>query len=115
MKYIITESRLENFIFKYLDSEFPIITNYKHSFIFTDNEKTSDNIKIFVDTEGDEIGINSELVNFFENMFSLSYDNLGPIIKKWVESKIGIHLKRFRYTTRISIDNKFYRENYKRI
>jgi hypothetical protein len=115
MKYIITESRLESFIFRYLDSEFPIITNYKHSFIFTDDEKTSDDIKIFVDTEDDEIGMNSSLVTFFENTFSLSYDELGEIIKKWIESKIGVYLNRFRHTFKISIDNKFYRKNYKRI
>jgi hypothetical protein len=115
MKYIISESRLENFIFKYLDDLLPVITNYKKAFIFADNEKNSDDIKIFVDTEDDEIGINGDLVKFFENMFSLSYDEVGEIIKKWVESKIGIYLNRFRYTFKISIDNKFYRENYKRI
>jgi hypothetical protein len=104
MKYIITESRLENFIFKYLDSEFPVITNYNRAFVFTD-----------VDTEDDEIGINSELVKFFEDMFSLSYDELGEIIKKWVESKIGVYLNRFRHAHKIVIDNKFYRKYYKRI
>ena len=115
MKYIITESRLENFIFNYLDELLPVITNYKKAFIFADNDKTSDDIKIFVDTEDDEIGINGDLVAFFENMFSLSYDEVGEIIKKWVESKIGTYLNRFRYASKISIDNKFYRKNYKRI
>jgi hypothetical protein len=115
MKYIITESRLENFIFKYLDSEFPVITNYNRAFVFTDNDENTDDVKIYVDTEDDEIGINSELVKFFEDMFSLSYDELGEIIKKWVESKIGVYLNRFRHAHKIVIDNKFYRKYYKRI
>ena len=115
MKYIITESRLENFIFKYLDDLLPVITNYEKAFVFTDENESIDNIQLFVDTEDDEIGINSSLVTFFENMFVLSYDELGEIVKKWVESKIGVYLNRFRYTHKISIDNRFYKQNYKRI
>lgn len=115
MKYIITESRLENFIFKYLDDSFPVITNYGKAFVFTDNDNNPNNIKLFVDTDDDEIGMNTELIKFFHNMFSLSYDDLGPIIKKWVESKIGIRLNRFRFATMISIDKKFYNQHYKRI
>jgi hypothetical protein len=115
MKYIITESRLENFIFNYLDELLPVITNYERAFVFTDENESIDDIKLYVDTEDDEIGINSGLVKFFEDMFLLSYDELGEIVKKWVESKINVYLNRFRYTHKISIDNRFYKQNYKRI
>jgi hypothetical protein len=115
MKYIITESRLENFIFNYLDELLPVITNYEKAFVFTDENESIDDIQLFVDTDDDEIGINGNLVTFFQNMFLLSYNEVGEIVKKWVESKIGVYLNRFRYTNKISIDDKFYRKNYKRI
>ena len=94
MKYIITESRLENFIFNfifnYLDKLLPVITNYEKAFVFTDENENIDDIQLFVDTDDDEIGIKSNLVTIFENMFELSYDKVGEIVKKWVESKINV-------------------------
>jgi hypothetical protein len=115
MKYIITESRLESFILNYLDELLPVITNYEKAFVFTDENESIDDIQLFVDTDDDEIGINGNLLTLFENMFELSYDEVGKIVKKWVKSKIGVYLNRFRYSPKISIDNKFYRKNYKRI
>jgi len=87
MKFIITESKLENIIFKYLDNQ---------DFVKIDK---GENI-YFVNSEGDEIAmirfikndgwcyINYDLVKEISSFFSIKESDSEQVIGRWVESTL---------------------------
>ena len=87
MKFIITESKLENVIFKYLDNQ---------DFVKIDK---GENI-YFVNSEGDKIAkirfnksngrcyINYDLVKEISSFFSMEKSDSEQVISRWVESTL---------------------------
>jgi hypothetical protein len=87
MKFLITESKLENIIFKYLDNQ-----------DFVKVEKNND--IYFVNSEGDEIAmirfikndgwcyINYDLVKEIFSFFSMKESDSEQVIGRWVESTL---------------------------
>ena len=87
MKFLITESKLENIIFKYLDNQ-----------DFVKVEKNND--IYFVNSEGDEIAmirfikndgwcyINYDLVKEISSFFSMEKSDSEQVISRWVESTL---------------------------
>ena len=85
MKFIITESKLENVIFKYLDNQ---------DFVKIDK---GENI-YFVNSEGDWVAeirfnksdgrcyINYNLVEEISSFFSMEKSDSAQVISRWVES-----------------------------
>ena len=91
MKYIITESRLENLIFKYLDS---MLDGIKLK------EGRYDDSLIFV-FPGEEYGLMGwdkpyklytyyEVIDDIEHMFSMEEDDVLDIIGRYVESRYNM-------------------------
>ena len=95
MKYIITESRLENLIFKYLDS---MLDGIKLK------EGRYDDSLIFV-FPGEEYGLMGwdkpyklytyyKVIDDIENMFSMEEDDVLDVIGRYVESRYNLKVKR---------------------
>jgi hypothetical protein len=95
MKYLITESKLDNVVFKYLDNQ---------DFIIRKSPKTSfgvSNIIHFLNSSEDlyadslinfyrdgECFINFELIDEIAKFFSLDFDTSKYVIARWVQNKL---------------------------
>ena len=95
MKYLITESKLDNVVFKYLDNQ---------DFIIRKSVKTSfeiSNIIHFLNSESDlsadslinfyrdgECFINFELIDEIAKFFSMDFDDSKYVIARWVGNKL---------------------------
>ena len=89
MKYLITESKLNKVIFKYLDNQDFVVIKIS-------------NRLYFVNSEGDEFAqikyypedrwctIQYDLADEFIKFFSLDYEDSISVINKWIEDKLGI-------------------------
>ena len=89
MKYLITESKLDSIVFKYLDNQDFVVIKMK-------------NRLYYVNSEGDEYAqvryhpkdrwctIHYDLVDEVSKFFSLDYEDSINLINKWIENKLGI-------------------------
>ena len=89
MKYLITESKLDSIVFKYLDNQDFVVIKMK-------------NRLYYVNSEGDEYAqvryhpkdrwctIHYDLVDEVSKFFSLDYGDSINVINKWIENKLGI-------------------------
>ena len=89
MKYLITESKLNKVIFKYLDNQDFVVIKIS-------------NRLYFVNSEGDEFAqikyypedrwctIHYDLADEVSKFFSLDYEDSISVINKWIEDKLGI-------------------------
>jgi hypothetical protein len=94
MKYIITESRLNDFIFQYLDSwESNNYVNGFDTFITITSRHEMDDIEDEVymeyDYEDGRLYVNSNFRNHFMDLFNKSSDETNSFIKDWFEYKFG--------------------------
>ena len=91
MKYLITESKFDNVVFKYLDNQDFIQIERKDKIYF-------------VNSEGDKYGqirynkdgwclIYYELVNEISAFFSMDEDDSESVIGRWVENTLQMKVK----------------------
>ena len=92
MKIIISESQLELFIYKYLDTkDLKLLkTSVNYNFYISDDLRGSRQFLISCDMGGGHCFISSILAGDVCSLFSLHPDNALSIISDWVETKIGI-------------------------
>jgi hypothetical protein len=99
MKYLITESKLDNVVFKYLDNQ---------DFIIKKSIKTSFGVSVithFVNSEGDlradsiinfyrdgECFINFELIDEIAKFFSMDFNDSKYVIARWVGNKLDTRI-----------------------
>ncbi len=99
MKYLITESKLEKVIFKYLDIQ---------DFVIYDNKKRFSNYIYFLNNESDResqisvytnnafgevrnwVFVNSDLIEELSTFFSIDRLDCLDIIKVWINNTLGI-------------------------
>ena len=99
MKYLITESKLEKVIFKYLDIQ---------DFVIYDNKKKFNNYIYFLNSESDKesqisvyvnnafgevrnwVFVNRRLTEDLSNLFPIGKSDCLDIIKEWVNNTLGI-------------------------
>jgi hypothetical protein len=86
MKYIITESRFDKAVFKYLDNQDFIKVNKKENIFFlnSSDDKLSDAQIAYVKTDG-ECYIKYELMVEISDFFSIDVYEVNKIIGRWFE------------------------------
>ena len=99
MKYLITESQLDNIIFRYLNNQDFVIyddkkkfNNYIH-FLNSDSDNISQ-ISVYVKNAFGEVRnwvfVNPDLTEELSNFFSIDKRDCLGIIKVWVDNTLGI-------------------------
>jgi hypothetical protein len=101
MKFVITESKFKNAVYKYLDNQ---------DFIIKDNNKQFNNYIYFLNSENDDhsvisvykknafgeerdwVFVHHNLIDEISGFFSMSYDNSVELITSWVGHKLGFDL-----------------------
>jgi septum formation topological specificity factor MinE len=95
MKYIITESRLEKVIFKYLDIKLEGIElkegRYDDSLIFVFPGKDSG---LMGWDKPNKLYTYYKVIDDIENMFSMEEDDVLDVIGRYVESRYNLKVKR---------------------
>jgi hypothetical protein len=84
MKYLITESQLDNIIFKYLDNQ-DFIRIERNDSIFFVNSEGDEYGQIRFDKDDGRCYIYYKLVEEISAFFSVEYSDSKSIIGKWVE------------------------------
>ena len=98
MKYIITESRLHNFMSEYLDSMLKekIVSNSNPFIVISDNIQNEDDtwndIMEFDHTDG-RLWINNKFKKFMSDLFAMSVLDIIPFITKWFENRFNVEVE----------------------
>jgi hypothetical protein len=91
MKYLITESKLNQVIFKYLDNQDFIQINKDKSIYFV-NSEGDEYAKIIFDKDDGWCIINYELINELSSFFSLDDFDSEQVIGRWVENTLKMRV-----------------------
>jgi hypothetical protein len=100
MKYIITESKLEQIAIKYLNKMYGDLEEYKtekypHCIFFTKNKK----VLIQYEYKGFYLTVDKTSIwNDLENTFSLQYRQIQNVIKLWVKQTYGFDINIVLYS-----------------
>ena len=89
MKYLITESQLDNIIFKYLDNQDFIQIDMNDSIYFV-NSEGDEYAQIRYDKKNGWCVIYYELVDEISSFFSMQESDSEQVIVKWVENTLQI-------------------------
>ena len=96
MKYLITESKLEKVIFRYLDiQDFHVTRHNNNDYNFWDRRDYENGILTITISTHKQINcfIQADFTDSVSSLFSLErYDTIN-IIGDWVESKTGFEFK----------------------
>jgi len=98
MKYIITESRLNNFMSEYLDSMLKekIVSNSNPFIIISDNIQNEDDtwndIMEFDNTDG-RLWISDRFKKFMSDLFAMSVLDIIPFMTKWFENRFNVEVE----------------------
>jgi hypothetical protein len=87
MKYLITESQLDKFIFKYIDLK-RFIQIEKNNRIYFVNSEGDEFAQIRYDKEDGWCVINFDLIKEISSFFSLERSDSEQVIGKWVENTL---------------------------
>ena len=87
MKYLITESQIDNVIFKYLDNQDFIQINFDEKIYFV-NSVNDVYAQIKYDKKNGWCVIYYELVDEISSFFSMEYSDSKQVIGKWVENTL---------------------------
>jgi hypothetical protein len=94
MKYIITESRLNDFITQYLNSwaDSRYINNFDTFITITsrdDDEYIDEGVDMEYDYEDGRLFVNKRFKNHFMDLFNKTTDEANTYFKNWFEYKFG--------------------------
>jgi hypothetical protein len=91
MKYLITESKLEKVIFRYLDSQ-DFIQIEKNGSIYFINSEGDEYGQIRYDKKDGWCGIYYKLTEDISSFFSLQEYDSEQVIGRWVENTLQVRL-----------------------
>jgi len=92
MKFIITESQIENIIFKYLDNQ-DFIQFEKNNSIYFVNSEGDEYAQIRYDKDDSWCMIYYKLVNEISSFFSMQKSDSKQVIGRWVENTLQMKVK----------------------
>jgi hypothetical protein len=92
MKYLITESKLDSLIFRYLDNQDFIQINYTYETYFVNSRGDKSGV-IKYDSQDDRCYIDFNLIDEVSSFFSLKETYSKNIIKEWVGNKLNVEIK----------------------
>jgi hypothetical protein len=98
MKYLITESQLDNIIFKYLDMQNFYKMRYDKGYVFWESKEILEsgaNILITANRERSECFVNSDLLVEVASMFGLGLNDSLNVIGEWVKTQIDFDIEDF--------------------
>ena len=90
MKYIITESRLNEIIFNYLDNENFYLSEIPKRAILT--IKQNNNLVMYHSLNSEELFVSYYLYNSIMSLFGLTDWEIVHIFKEWVKSRFNIEV-----------------------
>jgi hypothetical protein len=102
MKYLITESKLEKVIFRYLDNQ-DFIQIESGETIYFANSKDDEKAQIRYDEGDGYCEINNGLINEISSFFSLNERDSIDKICSWIESTTGMDIGNFHAMSGINI------------
>ena len=94
MKFKITDSKLKQITFRFLDNKNYIIKESPESYSFFENEDSKfSTIRVYM-KDDDEVTclVSIDLVTEIESFFSISYSEVKYLLQKYVESKIHVDI-----------------------
>jgi len=91
MKYLITESKLEKVIFRYLDNQ-NFIQIEKNGSIYFINSEGDEYGQIRYDKEDGWCGIYYKLIEDISSFFSLQEYDSKQVIGRWVENTLQVRV-----------------------
>ena len=89
MKYLITESKLNKAIFRYLDNQDFVVIKISNRLYFV-NSEDDEFAQIKYYPEDRWCTIHYDLADEVSKFFSLDYEDSISVINKWIEDKLGI-------------------------
>ena len=95
MKYLITESRLDKVIFKYLDNLNLYKIEYIGDYYFWRSKESwyiNDYVLISASRKRKDCFVVSDLLSEISSFFSLDLESALLIISKWVETKVNFEI-----------------------
>jgi len=98
MKYIITESKLENIIFKYLDMKDLYLLSTVNSSYFFYSRKSFDDGEypiIFYDNKHKDCFVSSAFVEDVSSLFSIDPEYSLKVISDWVANKLDVEIESY--------------------
>ena len=87
MKYLITESQIDNVIFKYLDNQDFIQINFDEKIYFV-NSVNDVYAQIKYDKNDNWCYVHYKLIEEISTYFSMSHYDSEPVIGRWVENRL---------------------------
>jgi hypothetical protein len=89
MKYLITESKFDSIVFKYLDNQDFVVIKMKNRLYYV-NSEDDEYAQVRYHPKERWCTISYDLVEEIDKFFSLDSYRSIDIINKWVENKLGI-------------------------
>ena len=89
MKYLITESKLDSIIFKYLDNQDFVVIKMGNRLYYV-NSEDDEYAQIRYHPKDRWCTIHYDLADEVSKFFSLDYEDSINVINKWIENKLGI-------------------------
>jgi hypothetical protein len=100
MKYLITESQLDKFIFKYIDLK-RFIQIKKGNRIYFVNSEDDEYAQIRYDEDDVECFIYIDLIKEISTFFSLQSSDSEEVIGRWVENTLQMRIEYTAPSTKI--------------
>lgn len=89
MKFLITESKLDSIVFKYLDNQDFVVIKMKNRLYYV-NSDGDEYAQIRYHPKDRWCTIHYDLVGEVSKFFSLDYEDSISVINRWIENKLGI-------------------------
>lgn len=95
MKYIITESQMDNFIFMYLDSQGLVQVKKDNRIYFKKYEEDVTSIIVYHEESG-VCMLSAKVINQISDFFSMDKSDSKVVIAKWVEKTLGVEVSHIK-------------------